>query len=304
VRGATRPLIVFTDATASGDDSFAIALLATAWPEAIRLIVATSGNVWSEDVADHVRALLARLRRQDIDVCVELPSSAFRAQRPAFIHNLATEPAPAYSGAIGREAPKPKDAEVCGDLFAAIAAAKKPDLLILGPATAVAAVIESHRDLADKIGRIFIVGGAIRGGGNATPAAEFNFWFDPEAAETLLASGLAITLLPLEPTLGLHYPALFQQGLQLESPAAAFVGEGLSVRPDRPICDELLAAIAVDQSIVKSRRPLKLAVETSPGPRYGAVDVLPDDALRGAVDVVECIDAAAFWKLMNSIFAR
>jgi inosine-uridine nucleoside N-ribohydrolase len=283
-------------------------MLVTAWPAAIRLIIATSGNVWAEDVADHVRALLARLQRKDIDVCVGLPSSAFRTQRPAFVHNLATKPAPIYSGAIGRELPKPKDAEkdadACGDLFAAIAAAGKPDMLILGPATAIAALIGSHRDLADKIGRIFIVGGSIRGGGNATPAAEFNFWFDPEAAETLLASGLAITLLPLEPTLGLRYPALFQQGLELESPAAAFVGEGLSQRPDRPICDELLAAIAVDQSIVKSRRPMKLAVDTSPGPRYGAVDALPDDAMRGAVDVVESIDEAAFWKLMHSIFAR
>jgi purine nucleosidase len=301
-------LIVFTDATASGDDSIAIAMLATAWPAAIRLIVATSGNVWAEDVADHVRALLARLRREDIDVCVGLSSSAFRAQRPAFSHNLATEPTPAYSGAIGRDLPKPKDeekdADACGDLFAAIEAADKPDLLILGPATAIAALIKSHGHLADKIGRIFIVGGSIRGGGNATPAAEFNFWFDPEAAETLLASGLAITLLPLEPTLGLRYPALFRQGLQLESPVGAFVGEGLSQRTDRPICDELLAAIVVDEAIVKFRRPMKLAVETSPGPRYGAVDALPDDAMRGAVDVIESLDEAAFWKLMYSIFAH
>ncbi len=197
-----------------------------------------------------------------------------------------------------------KDADACGDLFAAIAAAEKPDLLILGPATVLAALIKSHRDLADKIGRIFVVGGSIRGGGNATPAAEFNFWFDPDAAETLLASGFAITLLPLEPTLGLHYQALFHRGLQLESPAAAFIGEGLSQRPDRPICDELLAALVVDEAIVKFRRPMKLVVDTSPGPRYGAVDALPDDAMRGAVDVVESIDEAAFWRLMNSIFAR
>jgi hypothetical protein len=35
------------------------------------------------------------------------------------------------------------------------------------------------------------------GTGNATPAAEFNFWSDPETADTLLASNLPITLLPL-----------------------------------------------------------------------------------------------------------
>ncbi len=111
MRGPARPLIVFTDATASGDDAIAIAMLATAWPEAIRLIVATSGNVWAEDVADHVRALLARLQREDVDVCIGLPSAAFRAQRPAFIHNLATDPAPDLQRS---DRPRPAKAEGCG----------------------------------------------------------------------------------------------------------------------------------------------------------------------------------------------
>ena len=45
------------------------------------------------------------------------------------------------------------------------------------------------------------MGGAIgrlpRGKGNITPAAEFNFWVDPEAARIVLHSGANITLMPL-----------------------------------------------------------------------------------------------------------
>jgi pyrimidine-specific ribonucleoside hydrolase len=301
-----RPLVIITDATEFGDDSIAITLLANARPPApIKLIVATSGNVWAEEAARNVNFLLAKLQRDDIDICVGMPSLTFMEQRRAFLHNRVMRPAPLYSGALGREPPNPSDGiRVCDDLFQAIAAADRPDLLFLAPASAVASVVSAHTDFADHIGRIYLMGGSIKGGGNATAAAEFNFWFDPEAAETLLAANLPITLLPLDPTRDLCYPIGFQAELNPEYPAAEHVRDCLARRPSPPVGDEVLAAVVLDRSVVTRRRSIKIAVETSPGPRYGAVNLLPDNASRRAVDVIENVDHTLFWDLVRGNLAR
>ncbi|WP_447742966.1 nucleoside hydrolase [Pseudomonas laurentiana] len=47
---------------------------------------------------------------------------------------------------------------------------------------------------------------------NATAAAEFNFWFDPEAAEILLAAGLDTVLLPLDAIASIRHSTLLGTG--------------------------------------------------------------------------------------------
>jgi len=53
--------------------------------------------------------------------------------------------------------------------------------------------------VTDGIERIVLMGGAIAEG-NITPAAEFNFFVDPEAAAQVLEAGLAVELVPLDVT--------------------------------------------------------------------------------------------------------
>ena len=299
-----RPLVIITDATSYGDDSIALAMLATAQSAAIRLIVATSGNVWAEEAARNVHFLLARLQREDIGVCVGMPSSAFNARRRVFVHDAAMKPPPLYSGALARELPQVSDRiRLCDDLFEAIAAVDRPDLLIMAPASAVAPVVSAHADFADHIGRIYLMGGAIEGGGNATAAAEFNFWFDPKAAEALLAADVPMTLLPLDPTRHLRYPARFRGDPDPECPGAKHVRECLAHEPTRSVCDELLATVVLDQSVVSRRRSMKLAVEISSGPRYGAVNLLPKKDRRRPVDVIKKVNHAAFWDLARRILS-
>jgi inosine-uridine nucleoside N-ribohydrolase len=298
-----RPLIIISDAAALSDDGIAIAMLTAVREIEIRLIVATSGNVWAEEVAQNVRHLVVQFRRKDIGVCVGLPSSAFDERQRLFRRDALRQAAPFYSGALGRKQHIPSEKDrLCDDLFHVISASDRPDLVVLGPASPLTPIVRDHADFADRVGHIYLMGGALAVPGNATPLAEFNFWFDPEAAETLLASNLPITLLPLDVAQHIRYPIDFAAKLDPTKPASRYVRDCIARVPPSPICDELLAAILINQSLIVRRRQLKLAVETLSGPRYGAVNLLDDSAGRRPVDLIEEISQPAYWALARRIF--
>lgn len=73
-------------------------------------------------------------------------------------------------------------------------------LVAAGPLTNLALAILKDRELAGKIGRVVVMGGAIRAPGNITSSSEFNIYVDPEAAKIVLNSGLPITLVSLDVT--------------------------------------------------------------------------------------------------------
>ena len=54
--------------------------------------------------------------------------------------------------------------------------------------------------IAERIAEIVMMGGAYFEVGNITPAAEFNIYVDPEAADVVLRCGAPITMLPLDVT--------------------------------------------------------------------------------------------------------
>jgi purine nucleosidase len=54
----------------------------------------------------------------------------------------------------------------------------------------------------DRVAEIVLMGGGFFEGGNITPAAEFNIYVDPEAAQIVLRSGRPVTIIPLDCTHG------------------------------------------------------------------------------------------------------
>ncbi len=71
-------------------------------------------------------------------------------------------------------------------------------LVTLGPLTNVALALERDPGFASRIGRCVVMGGAACTVGNVTPAAEFNLWADPEAAQRVFRSGLPIEMVGWE----------------------------------------------------------------------------------------------------------
>ena len=70
----------------------------------------------------------------------------------------------------------------------------------LGPLTNVAAAFLKAPDIIARVQEIVLMGGAYFEVGNITPAAEFNIYVDPEAADIVFKSGVPIVVMPLDVT--------------------------------------------------------------------------------------------------------
>jgi len=64
-------------------------------------------------------------------------------------------------------------------------------ILAQAPLTNLAAAVVRDPSIAQKVARLYVMGG---GDGNITPAAEYNFFVDPEAARIVLNAGFPLTL--------------------------------------------------------------------------------------------------------------
>lgn len=73
-------------------------------------------------------------------------------------------------------------------------------LIAIGPLTNVAIALTKYPELKTLLHTILIMGGAAVGG-NVTPAAEFNIYADPDAAQIVFKSGIPIVMCGLDVTL-------------------------------------------------------------------------------------------------------
>lgn len=73
-------------------------------------------------------------------------------------------------------------------------------LVPIGPLTNIAIALERAPDIAARIRRIVLMGGACFEVGNITPAAEFNIFVDPEAAALVFGAGIPLVVVPLDVT--------------------------------------------------------------------------------------------------------
>jgi len=73
-------------------------------------------------------------------------------------------------------------------------------VVCLGPLTNLAKAFRRDPTLPSMIDRVIITGGTLNSCGNITPAAEFNFYFDPDSAREVIKSRTTKTLIPLDTT--------------------------------------------------------------------------------------------------------
>jgi Inosine-uridine nucleoside N-ribohydrolase len=74
------------------------------------------------------------------------------------------------------------------------------EVIAIGPLTNIALTIRTYPEFAKNVKRISIMGGGHEKG-NVTPAAEFNFYADPEAAKAVFESGIPLIMCGLDITM-------------------------------------------------------------------------------------------------------
>jgi inosine-uridine nucleoside N-ribohydrolase len=73
-------------------------------------------------------------------------------------------------------------------------------ILAIGPLTNIALAVKQNPEIVPLIKKIIYMGGAIDVAGNTTKFAEFNWWFDPEAAQFVVRLPIAQVVVPLDVT--------------------------------------------------------------------------------------------------------
>ena len=188
---------ILLDCDPGHDDAIAL-LLALASPEVDLVGITTvHGNQTLEKTTVNALKLLEFVGRTDVPV-------AAGAARPLRREPFVAEYVHGESGMDGPALPQPTtepDRRHAVDFLAeTIEASSDPITLVpTGPLTNIGLFLARYPDVAAKLERIVLMGGAY-GEGNVTPAAEFNIWVDPEAADRVFQSGLDVTMIGLDVT--------------------------------------------------------------------------------------------------------
>ncbi len=296
---------IILDCDPGHDDAIAL-LLALASPEVRLLGVTTvSGNQTVEKTTANAIRVLDHVRRDDVPVVAGAARPLIRARRVAAeVHG--------ETGLDGPDLPPPSRQAEPGHAidWTANTLRQSPrpvTLVATGPLTNVALFLAHRPELAVKLERVVLMGGAI-GEGNTTPAAEFNIWADPEAAYRVFTSGLDLTMVGLDVTHKALMTPAHAQRMADSGVAGKLVADlyNFYVRFHRreygwhgaPVHDAVALAHVVDPSLLETAY-CGVVVDTGPELSRGRTHV----DLRGGTWEPNChvavdIDSARFLGLL------
>ena len=193
-----RKIIIDTD---PGQDDAVAILLALGSPAELDVlgIVAVAGNVGLAKNAVNALKVVELSGRSDVRV--------YAGCTGPFRRKLVT--AEAVHGKTGLDGPSLPDPKLKletqhGVDFIIDTLRREPEktvtLCALGPLTNLAMAFVKAPDIVSRVEEIVLMGGGLFEGGNTTPAAEFNIYVDPEAADVVFHSGIPIVQAPLDLT--------------------------------------------------------------------------------------------------------
>lgn len=148
-------------------------------------------------------------------------------------------------------------------------------ILAIGPITNIALAIRKAPDIVPLIKRIVYMGGAFDVPGNTMPAAEFNVWFDPEAAKIVYREPIEQIFIPLDVTNSARLDSGVFERIWKANPVIAKIDPRATPSPNVPapkffqFWDQLAVAYVVDPTLATNVETRWIDVDTTFGANYG-----------------------------------
>jgi len=197
-----KPTPIILDVDAGIDDTLAIVFSLLSPSLRVRAITTVAGNVPVRECTRNVLLTLQLLAHRLTSIPVVAEGAARPLKRKLFtareVHGRDG------IGNVSRlyDAPTLRaDSRIAVDVILDTVR-RHPGISVVatGPLTNIAAAIAADRSTMRRAREIVVMGGAFHGLHNTGPAAEFNFYVDPEAADFVMRSGISIKLIPLNVT--------------------------------------------------------------------------------------------------------
>lgn len=197
------------------------------------------------------------------------------------------------------------------------------EIVALGPVTNLALAIEKDRETMLKVKRIWSMGTAGFGPGNATPVAEFNVYKDAEAYKIMLELGVPVTVIGLdmddEPTWTSeeYLNNVMKNGSEIQRFIATAAGKLLEFKkgngiPAVDLPDAVAMGCLVWDDFVEETTQCYGSCQTAPGETYGMVifykegftyDSMPKIG-KANVAVVSKAKKTEFVERLNKVFCE
>lgn len=186
-------------------------------------------------------------------------------------------------------------------------------LVAVGPLTNIALALEKNPAIARLVASFTIMGGSYTRG-NATPAAEFNIYADPEAAKIVFDADWQVTMVGLDLTLQAQangdvierFTALGALADELIVPLATFWIDPRDLgHPsfDGQAVHDVCAVAYVARPDLFSSRLARVDVETA-GALTAGMTVVDFDSPSPNALVPVALDVAGFWAYVETVYAR
>jgi inosine-uridine nucleoside N-ribohydrolase len=333
VAGAKEKVIVDTDMIMLYDDGVAMMMLANHPNIELLGVTIVSGNTWVYEGAAYAIRQLEVLKRKDVPVAlgIRYPLRAGRyenlqVERKVFGYSSGfvgcfSRPEPesfldVYRREFaGRPTIQPVNKHAVDFLIGTVKANPgQVNIMSIGPCTNLAIAIRMAPEIVPLIKRVVYMGGAFDTPGNTTPAAEFNWWFDPEAAKMSVRAAFAEQLIvALDVCKKYRFKKkFFERITAVQTPIAKMFkekyGPVFEKNPGytRLVWDTIAAAVVIDPTLIVKEETRWVDVNSDYNLDYGRSLGYKKQGPAGTqkARILMEIDEKRFWDLMISLLRK
>lgn len=324
-------IILDTDMVELFDDGIALMMLAQSPQVDLLGVTVVAGNTWVPEGTAYALRQLEAIGAPRVPVMqgVRLPLAPGRMENirdeirlfgfgEGYLGALSyAEPASwqeVYTARYGQE-PVLKPADTHAVNFIIEQVKRHPHevtILAIGPCSNLALAVRMAPEIVPLVKRVVYMGGAFTVPGNTTPAAEFNWWFDPEAARIAVRTpfreqvvvGLDVcNRMELRKERYERLVGLLKNEKLQTMADDYFLQETFREHPDTVwhVWDIVAAALCVDPSLLTREWVCGVDINTQQGPSYGQSLAFPHQPPQGTqlLHIVMEVDEERLWQLVE-----